>query len=155
MYSQLSVGLLVDVEAALRAKSLAGNVYGLDTNGPHGTQGQGTGRLTTGITGNQVVNWLVRGIDWRSPRYYALVRAVKGEAVEKQILIPQLYDSPSLIGRGYWWGGTVDARVPGVYEYALSIDLGGELCLDCPLYLDVKNGFTMAEPFAQPPIAAK
>lgn len=155
MYSQLSVGFLVDVEAALKAKSLEGHIYGLDTNGRDGSQGQGTGRLVTRVVGNQVVNWLVRGIDWRSPTYYAYLRAVKGEAVDKQVLIPQLYDSPSLAGRGYWWGGTVDARVPGTYDYTLSINLGDVMTLDWTLTLDVQDGFTMGEPLDLPPMAAK
>jgi hypothetical protein len=141
MYSQLSIAILIDVEAALRHGRLDGYIHVLDNALEHGaTPG------TTVIVGNQIANWLVRGIDWKSPVYYAAIKEVKGEAVDKQILVPRIFDSPSLAGNGYWWGGTVDARFPGVYGYTLSIDLGGTLTLDWPLHLDVRTGFIMSEP---------
>jgi len=143
MNSQLAVIALVDVEAAINANSLAGNIYVVDNNRLIGSTGQGTAALTTTVVGCQIVNWLVSGIDWSNPLMYAFINNIKGEAVEKQIMIPQLFDSPAIGSMGYWWGGTVDAIIPGKYSYTLSIDLGGKMNLDWNLYLDVQTGFIM------------
>ncbi len=149
MNSQLAIVAVVDVEAALETGSLAGNVYSVDNNRVNGSSGQGTGCLTTVVVGCQVMNWLVGPIDWTKPEMSVSVKGVGGEAVEKGILIPQLFDSPELGGGfGYWWGANAEATVPGVYGYTLTLNIANQLNLDWELRLDVRPGFTM-EPAAK------
>lgn len=146
MINQLSVVILVDVEAALNARSLNGNVYCVDTNGGS--------TFTTEVLDNQIVNWLVSGIDWASPTYFAYVSDIKGKAVDEHVLFPTLYDSPSFVGRGNWWGGMVVAQKPSIYEYTMVIGLGKDVFMDLTLYLDVHKGFVMEEPVIPTPVTA-
>lgn len=154
MNNQLSVVLQVDIEAALKAKSLAGNVYSIDTSDRSTPETLDSSTFITNVIDNQVVNWLVVGIDWKNEAYYAEVKDIKGEAVDKGVLFPTLYDSPSVAGRAYWWGGMVVARVPGIYKYTMTISLSKIMCLDLNMYLDVKEGFVMSEPATSAPAMA-
>ncbi|MFJ4715580.1 hypothetical protein [Streptomyces sp. NPDC088785] len=68
MAQQLAIIVLVDVGTALEAGTLDGNTYLFDNMKLHGSDGQGTGALTTAINGStwqdgsqateQVLNWL-------------------------------------------------------------------------------------------------
>lgn len=147
MNNQLSVVIGIDVEAALNTNSLSGNVHCFDTSDASAQQSFDGSSHTTNVIDNQIVNWLAQGIDWLNPEYSgAYISAIKGEAVDKRVLFPTLYDSPSLLNRGYWWGGMVVAREPGVYQYTLTIALNKVRSLDLNLYLDVTEGFIMSEP---------
>lgn len=134
----------------MRTGSLIGNVHVVDNGDRPGAPETAGAIPPCRVIGGQVVNWLALGIDWRSPTYQVFVADVRGEAVDKRVLFPKIYDSPALVGRGYWWGATVDAAVPGVYEYTLALKLGASLTLDQKLHLDVRDDFTMAEPFETP-----
>jgi hypothetical protein len=155
MNNQLSVVLQIDIEAALKAKSLAGNVYCIDTSDRSTPETLDSSTFITNVIDNQVVNWLVVGIDWKQDgAYYAEVKDIKGEAVDKGVLFPTLYDSPSVMGRAYWWGGMVVARVPGIYKYTMTIRLSNIMSFDLDLYLDVTEGFVMSEPATPAPAMA-
>lgn len=153
MYSQLSVGILIDVEAVLQSRTFAGHTHMID-NVVDAASGERAPN-TTLIVGNQVLNWLLMPIDWSNPAFTADITDITGEAVDKQILVPQLFDSPAIVGRGYWWGGTVDARLPGHYGYNLKVSLGSQFCLDLPMQLDVRTGFAMSEPSDQQSVCDK
>lgn len=143
MYSQLAIVVLIDVENALRENTLRGHTYLIDNYRFMGSTGQGTEKLTTMVVGNQILNWLVTGIDLAGQQPVPALVGIGGEAVEKQILVPQFYDSPALDGNmGYWWGGTVDSNVPGTYSYTLYFDIGGTL-MEFVSAVTVSTGFTM------------
>lgn len=149
MNNQLAIIVLIDTEAALAAKSLRGNAYLVDNFRFMGSTGQGTENLTTTVIGNQVVNWLVGGIDLSGTQPTPVLESIGGEAVDKQIMVPQLFDSPALDGSmGLWWGATVDSNVPGKYGYTLHFNIGGsKLVLNSTL--DVQTGFTMEVPLSK------
>jgi hypothetical protein len=143
MNSQLAIIVLIDVEAALAANSLQGHAYLVDDNRHMGSTGQGTGNLTTVVVGCQIVNWLIAGIDLSGTQPFPALEAIGGDAVAMQIMIPQLFDSPALDGsRGLWWGGTVDAAIPGIYKYTLHVNIAGTR-LSLEAAVDVRTGFTM------------
>jgi hypothetical protein len=145
MNSQLGIVVLIDVEAALNANSLHGNAFLIDNYRFMGSTGQGTEQLTTAVVGAQIVNWLATGIDLSGQQPYPFLEKIGGEAVEKQIMVPQLFDSPVLDdSRGLWWGATVDASIPGKYSYTLSFDIAGKKMELVPS-INVQTGFTMFE----------
>jgi hypothetical protein len=117
--AQLSVVTLIDVEAAMKANSLSGNIYLIDNNEWNGSSGEGTENLVTAITGTQIINWLVMGV---APyQYMPTLVDIKGEAVEKGIMVPEEFTSPDLNSEGNYWSATVDALDEGKYAYTLVI----------------------------------
>lgn len=123
MLGQLTIVVAIDVEAALAEGTLANNIYAVDNYKFNGSTGQGTRNLTTYVCGNQILNWLATGIDIFGT--YPMLEGIDGDAVEKQIMVPQQFQSPDLYGLGLWWGATVDARVSGIYNYTLRFDMDG------------------------------
>lgn len=143
MNSQLAIAVLIDVEAALRAGSLHGHAYLVDNNRFMGSTGQGSEQLTTTIVGTQIMNWLSTGLDISGQQPFPLIEKIGGEAVDKQIMVPLLFDSPALDGGlGLWWGASVDANVPGRYSYTLYFDIGGRK-MELLSSIDVQADFTM------------
>lgn len=148
MNSQLAIVVLIDVEAARKAKSLQGNTYLIDNNRFMGSTGEGSEQLCTTIVGNQIMNWLASGIDVSGQQPFPVLVGIGGEAVDKQIMVPQLFDSPALDGSlGLWWGATVDANVAGKYSYTLYFDIAGER-MEFVSSIDVRTGFTMGTAFS-------
>lgn len=144
MNSQNAIIVLIDVAAALKANSLPGNIYLINNNRSMGSTGLGSEHLITAVPGNRILNWLVGGID-QSGTQPVLVD-IGGEAVDMQIMVPQLFDSPDLSGNlGLWWGATVDASVAGIYTYTLYFDIGGRR-LQFDSSIDVKPEFTIGGP---------
>lgn len=149
MNNQLAIVVMIDVEAALRAGSLQGNTYLVDNNRVNGSSGQGSGQLTTQVVGNQILNWLASGIDLSGQQPFPVLENIGGEAVEKQVMVPLLFDSPALDGNlGLWWGASVDANVSGRYSYTMYFDIGG-VKLELVSSINVAQDFTM-----EPEIAA-
>jgi hypothetical protein len=72
MSQQISIILLVDIQAALETKRLEGNIYLMDNLKTDGSEGEGTGKLITAIDGSYwcdrsqsndiVLNWIICGI---------------------------------------------------------------------------------------------
>lgn len=149
MNNQLAIVVMIDVEAALRSGSLQGNTYLVDNNRVNGSSGQGSGQLTTQVVGNQIVNWLASGIDLSGQQPFPVLESIGGEAVEKQVMVPLLFDSPALDGNlGLWWGASVDANVSGKYNYTMFFDIGG-VKMEFVSSVNVVQDFTM-----EPEIAA-
>lgn len=154
MNSQLAIVILIDVEAALKAGTLHNNTYLIDNFRFMGSTGQGSGQLTTAVVGNQIMNWLVSGIDISGGQPTPVLESIGGEAVERQIMVPQLFDSPALDGNmGYWWGATVDAITPGKYSYTLHFDIAGTK-MEFISTIDIQSGFTM-EPVPPKAVAGR
>jgi hypothetical protein len=150
MNNQLAIVVLIDVEAALKANTLHGNTYLIDNYRFRGSTGEGTEQLTTAVIGSQILNWLVAGIDLSGQQPIPVLESIGGEAVERQILVPQLFDSPALDGAlGLWWGATVDANVGGKYGYTLYLDMAGRK-MEFVSAIDVRPGFTMHRESARP-----
>lgn len=148
MNSQLAIIVMIDVEAALAAQTLHGNTYLIDNNRFMGSTGEGTEQMTTKVVGNQIMNWLVSGIDISGTQPFPVLENVGGAAVDQQIMVPQLFDSPALgANRGFWWGATVDANAAGTYGYTLFFDIAGTK-MQFVAALDVQPGFTMQEAFS-------
>jgi len=72
MSQELTIIVLVDVQAALDANTLEGNIYLIDNLKDEGSTGEGTGELISAINGSHwcdgtqtcdiVINWLISGI---------------------------------------------------------------------------------------------
>ncbi|HEY6795049.1 MAG TPA: hypothetical protein VI248_10255 [Kineosporiaceae bacterium] len=88
MAQQLAIIVMVDVSAAVKARTLQGNTYLLDNMKLQGSEGEGTGALVTAINGThwvdgsmgdeQVLNWLpcaLGSIPMTVPRNYHLHRS--------------------------------------------------------------------------------
>lgn len=148
MNSQLAIIVAIDVEAALNKDTLHGNSYLIDNNRFMGSSGQGSEQLTTMVVGSQILNWLVIGIDLSGQQPFPVLEKIGGEAVDKQIMVPQLFDSPALDGGlGLWWGATVDANVAGKYNYTLYFDISG-VKMELVSSIFIQSGFTMLKEFS-------
>lgn len=88
MSQEITIIILVDIQAALEANSLDGNIYLIDNLRTDGSEGEGTGNLITAIDGSYwcdgtqccdiVLNWLITGIGNLPntlPRYYNKTRS--------------------------------------------------------------------------------
>ncbi|HEY5508056.1 MAG TPA: hypothetical protein VIK29_05230 [Paludibacter sp.] len=72
MSQEITIIVLVDIQAAIKTKSLEGNIYLMDNLRTDGSTGEGTGKLITAIDGSYwcdgsqscdiVMNWLISGI---------------------------------------------------------------------------------------------
>lgn len=143
MYSQLAIVVLIDTEEALKAGSLSGHTYLVDNARTTGSTGEGTNHLVTRVEGNRIMNWLVSGIDIFGNQPNPVLVKICGEAVERQVMVPQLFDSPALDGsRGLWWGASVDANTSGTHSYTLVFQIGNRE-LDFVSSIEVVPGFTM------------
>lgn len=144
--AQLSVVILIDVEAVNKTNTLAGNIYFIDNNEWNGSTNEGTEHLVTAIAGTQVINWLCLGIDvipsetQPIPGWPVIVK-IEGEAVEKHVMIPDQFMSPDFTTDGRYWSATVDSNTEGRYAYTLHFDIGGKF-MDFTSYIDVKRGFS-------------
>lgn len=142
MINQLAIVVLIDVEVALKQGNLQGCTYLVDNYRFKGSTGQGTGQLRTKVIGCNIMNWLITGLDYSGNQPMPALFSIGGEAVDKQIMVPQLFDSPALGDLGLWWGATVDAQVAGTYRYTLGISLGAaKMEYESSVY--VEPGFTM------------
>ena len=98
MSRQITILVMVDVEAALAEGTLENNVYMMDSERAYGSEGCGTGCLTTAVEcgmlmdGSQaedvVLNWCVgciKAMPATLPRFYVTYRnnKLQSEAVEK------------------------------------------------------------------------
>jgi hypothetical protein len=145
MNSQLAILAVVDVEAALTEETLIGNCYLIDNNRFRGSSGQGTDRLVTVVEGNQVMNWLVAPADIFNATSLPYLTKIHGEAVERGIIAPQIFESPEVGTRGLWWGGIVSTNKEGLYNYTLTFDVGGiEMNFISSIY--AKRPFSNYEP---------
>lgn len=83
MSQQVTIVILIDIQAALEEKTLEGNLYLLDNLRTYGSVGEGTGELITAVKGSHwcdgsqaediVLNWMVAGLGalpLTLPRYY-------------------------------------------------------------------------------------
>jgi hypothetical protein len=88
MSQEITVIVLVDVQAAIKNKSLEGNIYLMDNLRTDGSEGEGTEKLITAVDGSHwsdgsqncdiVMNWLITGISSLPvtlPRSYYKTRA--------------------------------------------------------------------------------
>ena len=142
MINQNAIIVLIDVEAALKANTLRGNAFLIDNYRFKGSTGEGSEKLCTAVIGNQIMNWLISGIDMSGQQPTPVLENIGGEAVEKQIMVPQLFDSPALENLGLWWGATVDANAAGKYDYTLFINIAGTK-MELVSSVNVQPGFTM------------
>lgn len=124
---QLAIVVTIDQKGALESGSLDGNIYLVDNNTHAGSTGQGTQDLVTHIEGSQIMNWLVLGLDLAGPP--VTLEKVGGEAVRKNVMVPQQFESPELgEGLGLWWGATVDSKCDGKeFEYTLKFKVGDQI----------------------------
>ena len=88
MINQNAIIVLIDVEAALKAKSLHGNSFLIDNYRIKGSTGQGTEQLCTAVIGSQIFNWIISGLDLSGRQPFPVLENIGGEAVEKQINKP-------------------------------------------------------------------
>jgi len=149
MNSQLGIVILVDVENALTEKTLSGNCYFVDNNRYAGSTGEGSGRLVTMVNGNQILNWLVFPLDVFNATGFAYLANVSGDAVEKGVIVPQVFESPEFDTRGLWWGASVGANVAGEYRYTLTINVSG-VDMDVDAFIHYKRAFSNFETTRDP-----
>ena len=123
MNSQLSIVAVIDVEAALRDGTLTGNCNLVDNNRYRGSTGEGTDQLVTFIQGNQVANWLVLPADIFNPIGVPYIEKISGEAVDKGIMAPQVFESPEFQTLGLWWGSNINTGVEGLYHYTITFNV--------------------------------
>lgn len=98
MSQQGAIVIVVDIPAALKARSLKGNLYMIDNLRADGSEGEGTGELITQVRGsywsngsqasNSVLNWMTAGVGSLPstlPRSYADKRAdnIRDEFITK------------------------------------------------------------------------
>lgn len=122
MNGQLAIAVVIDTQAALAAQSLSGCTYLMDNNRNAGSTGEGTGQLVVRVVGSQIMNWLAIGLGSASTA--VALWKVGGDAVDQQIMVPLLFDSPTWNNSGgYWWGAMVDANNPGIYNYTLYFNI--------------------------------
>ncbi len=140
---QLAIIVAVDAQAALAQGSLDGHIYLVDNNKHAGSTGQGTADLVTHIAGTQIMNWLVTGLNFLPGSPRVTLENIGGEAVLKNIMVPQQFESPELGGgRGLWWGGSVDSNQDEKqYSYRLDLKVGDTLMSHTAQIL-VKEGFS-------------
>jgi len=117
--SQLAIMVIVDVQAALAEGKLEGNTYLVDNNQEAGSTNEGTDSLETAVKGGMILNWLITGLG--GP---AQLRIICGEAVDRGVLVPQEFDSPSFVGEGLWWSGTVNTLLDARHEYTIVVTMG-------------------------------
>jgi hypothetical protein len=141
MNGQLAIVIIVDTEGALRDGTLTGNAYCLDNNRYRGSAHQGTDHLITHIDGQQTFNWLVAPADIFNSIGFPYITHVSGEAVDKGILVPQMFESPEFQSRGLWWGAAACAAVTGDYSYILTIG-GFGTSMDLKCYFHARRGFS-------------
>lgn len=129
--SQLSIIVCIDVNAVVKNGKIDGNYYLIDNNRIHGSTGQGTENLVSRIIGTRVVNWLCYPVAplISSPPPPTYISAISGEAVEEQVLVPRIYESPDFgDSKGQYWAATVDSNdkssEPVLYEYTMEIKIG-------------------------------
>jgi hypothetical protein len=158
MNGQLAIVAVIDTQAALLTQSLSGCTYLMDNNRHAGSTGEGTGRLVVRVVGSQIMNWLAIGLGSNSVA--VALWKIGGDAVDQQIMVPLLFDSPTWNNSGgYWWGAMVDANAPGKYNYTLYFNIreynaDGSVKKDTKLeyvsYVDVQSPFTMDTPAGWP-----
>lgn len=141
MNSQLAVVVVIDVEAALIEDTLVGNCYLIDNNRFRGSSGEGSDQLITFVEGNRVMNWLVLPADIFNATSIPYLTKIGGEAVEKGIMSPKVYESPEFDTRGLWWGGNVVTNQEGLYRYILTYNVGGKE-MDFVSYIYAKPAFS-------------
>jgi hypothetical protein len=151
MNSQLAIVAVIDTQAALLAQSLSGCTYLMDNNRNAGSTGEGTGQLVVRVVGSQIMNWLAIGLG--SDSVAVALWKIGGDAVDQQIMVPLLFDSPTWNNSGgYWWGAMVDANSPGVYNYTLYFNIREynadwtvkkDTKLEYVTSIDVQSPFTM------------
>lgn len=98
MSQQLGIIIMIDVAAAVKSKSLDGNIYCFDNQKTHGSTGQGTDRLTSAVdstrfvTEAQTLNWWVADI-YAPPRtvphhyYFHITRAKDADGAEEENIV--------------------------------------------------------------------
>jgi hypothetical protein len=48
---------------------------------------------------------------------------ITGEAVDKRVIFPAQYGSPSLFGPGLYWSATVNTNLTGLFSYTMHVRL--------------------------------
>ena len=142
---QLNIVTMVDVDRALRTRSLDGAVYMMDNS--VGGLGQGTDHLRTVCKQGQVLNWIVRALDmdkrpdgtWPPmPRLCNIVfldneTGDEDDVAESKVCTDfRIYGMPDRMRSPYtpvyyYWAGTVLSDVtPGTYMYRFVVELEQE-----------------------------
>lgn len=158
MNGQLAIAVVIDTQAALAAQSLSDCTYLMDNNRNAGSTGEGTGQLVVRVVGSQIMNWLAIGLG--SSSVAVALWKIGGDAVDQQVMVPLLFDSPTWDNSGgYWWGAMVDANSPGVYNYTLYFNVREynadwtvkkDTKLEYVTSIDVRSPFTMDTPAGWP-----
>ncbi|MCX5203046.1 hypothetical protein OG897_16515 [Streptomyces sp. NBC_00237] len=139
---QLNIVTIVNMERAIREKSLENAIYMMD-NSVGGT-GQGTRHLETVCKQGQVINWIIRPIDMEKrpngtwppmPKINNIVVldteiGDEEDVAEKKILTElKIYGGPDKMRDKftpvyYYWAGTIlSTAKPGIYNYRLVVEL--------------------------------
>ena len=145
MNSQLAILAIVDVEAVQNTGTLIGNCNLIDNNRVRGSSGEGSGQLVTHVEGSQIVNWLVLPADIFNGGSSPYITKIGGEAVDKGIMVPRVFESPEFGSLGIWWGANVTTNHEGLYHYTLTFNVGGKE-MDFISSIYAKPAFSNYEP---------
>lgn len=147
MSQQGAIVIVIDIAAALKARSLEGNLYMIDNFRADGSEGEGTGRLTTRVRGsywsngaqasNNVLNWMTAAtgtLPPTLPRSYAGERAknIQREYINKMkdyCLNGEKCD-PDTLNKITRYVNTFDSIEEGKHSRSLNrqtLDIYGEL----------------------------
>lgn len=140
---QLAIVITVDTVMAYQNDSLDGQIYLIDNNKHAGSTGQGTADLVTFIEGCQVLNWLPWQMSFTSGDPGLELIGIKGEAVDKKVMVPMQFESPVRgNSRGLWWGATVDStQEQARYSYILEFQVGDKV-MEFTSTIDVREAFS-------------
>lgn len=108
MNPQITIVIVIDIQAALQSNSLKDNIYLMDTQSEDGSMGEGTASLVTAVAngywcdksqvGDVVINWMAVGVNCLPPtlpRYYSEYRnkMIKKERLGAALSDPDLLAS--------------------------------------------------------------
>jgi len=118
--NKIYVLIAVDAEGALSSRSLADNVYMVDTNKYIGSWQQGQSDLHTVVQDGQVVVWYAVAVN---PGNAVSIGGFFGQMVSEKTCVPQ---KTITLGDGAW-GGQVETRGSvGDFPYIVSMNIGSE-----------------------------
>lgn len=115
----ISVLIVVDVENAIAANDLSGNVYLIDNNKNSGSNHEGNFELVTACSNGQLISWSVVGVVAENQ---VEINNFTGDMIKDKICLPQ--KTPSQ-GRTYWQGRVNDTTVGDKVQYSVELLMDG------------------------------
>lgn len=122
---------VIDVAQTLADNALKNNLFWVDNNASQGSTNLGTDRLTTSITRNSSVLWVVSGLEVETSAEIASITGPGG-----------IMANPvsTLIAPGvYFWIGKIPFYAIGTYEYYVTLNVENRMMtIPSPLRIEVK-----------------